>query len=305
MKVMITGGTGFIGLNLQKRLRNEYDVFSPPRKELDLVNEYSVSAFFKEHNFDTVIHCATWDAKWNSNKDSSMILDHNVRMFFNLVRERNHFGRLLYLGSGAEFSKLHWIPFATEDYFDTHVPVDAYGFSKYIINKYIEHLPGTVNLRLFGVFGQHEDWRTRFISNAICRAIYDLPITIIQDVLFDYLYIEDLLDIIEWFLKNDPKERAYNISTDRIYRLSDLAKMILAVLEKDLPIEVLRKGYGRECSGDNSRLRLEMQDLRFTPMKKAIRALIQWYQEHIDQVPYEEIKENKLVSIAQQETENE
>lgn len=304
MRVLITGGSGFIGLSLKERLGEEHDVLAPSSKELDLVDEGSVSAFFQERNFDAVIHCATWDAKWNSGKDFSLVLDHNLRMFFNLAREGKHFGRLISLGSGAEFSRPYWLPFATEDYFGTHVPCDPYGFSKYLINKYIEHMPDAVNLRLFGVFGPHEDWRTRFISNAICRAIYGLPITIIQDALFDYLYIEDLLDIMGWFLKNGWKEKAYNICTGRTYRLSDLAKMILEALQKDLPVEVLRKGYGVEYSGDNSRLLTEMPGLEFTPMEGSIRALARWYQEHLDQVPYEEIRENKRVALAQQDYRN-
>lgn len=305
MKILITGGSGFIGSNLKKRLyRNNYDVLSPSREELDLVNECSVTTFFKKHNFDIVIHCATWDAKWNSKKGPSMILDHNIRMFFNLIREKDHFGRLLCLGSGAEFGKLHYIPLSKENYFDAHVPLDPYGFSKYIINKYIKYIPDTVNLRLFGVFGQHEDWQTRFISNAICRAIYNLPLTIIQDVLFDYLYIEDLLDIIEWFLNYEPKEKVYNICTGKTYSLSDIAKMILEILNKDIPIEVLLKGYGIEYSGDNSRLCSEMHNLQFTPMRKAIGILVQWYQQNINQIPYEVIKENKLVLMAQLEVRN-
>lgn len=284
MKVLITGGTGFIGLNLQERLTNDYDIISPSRQELDLVSEHSVSAFFKEHHFDAVIHCATWDAKWNSTKDPSMILDYNVRMFFNLVRERDKFGKLISLGSGAEFSKPHWIPFVTEAHFDDHVPADPYGFSKYVINKYIEHMHDTVNLRLFGVFGKYEDWQTRFISNAICRAIHDLPIVIHQDVSFDYLYIDDLLNIIEWFLSNTPKEKTYNVCTNKTNRLTALARIILDILGKRLPIEVKQIGYGLEYSGNNARLLSEIKDLQFTPIDQSIKFLCSWYDANINRI---------------------
>ncbi len=40
-----------------------------------------------------------------------------------------------------------------ENYFDTHVPKDQYGFSKYIMAKYSEKLEGIVDLRVFGCFG--------------------------------------------------------------------------------------------------------------------------------------------------------
>jgi len=297
MKIMITGGSGFIGKNLQERLSKNHNIFAPRRNELDLLDTPSVGAFFKEHYFDGIIHCATWDAKWNSTKDTSIILDHNLRMFFNLVRERDRFGKLICLGSGAEFSKLHWIPFMTEDYFGTHVPTDQYGFSKYIINKYINHMEDTVNLRLFGVFGKYEDWQTRFISNAICRAIYDLPIIIYQDVAFDYLYIDDLLNIIEWFLYNTSKEKTYNVCTNTTNLLTTLAGMVLDALGKKLPVEVIQTGYGREYSGNNSLLLSEIKNLRFTPITESIKDLCRWYIAHIDQIPYQMIKENARIAF--------
>lgn len=301
MKILITGGSGFIGQNLQERLSKIHNTFVPSRNELDLVDTHSVSLFFNENHFDAVIHCATWDAKWNSTKDTSMILDHNLRMFFNLVRERDRFDKLICMGSGAEFSRPHWVPFMTEDFFDTHVPTDPYGFSKYIINKYINTMENTVNLRLFGVFGKHEDWQTRFISNAICRAIYDLPIIIHQDVAFDYLYIDDLLNIIEWFIYNTPKEKTYNVCTNTTTLLSTLSGKVLDALGKKLPVEVIQTGYGREYGGNNSLLLSEIKNLRFTPITESIKDLCLWYIAHIDMIPYQVINENARIAFLSRE----
>lgn len=306
MKIMITGGNGFIGLNLQERLGREHVVFAPSRKDLDLVNASDVRAYFREHSFDAVIHCATWDATQYSNKDTSKILDYNLRMFFNIVRERDNFGRLISLGSGAEFSRPHWTPFMTEDYFGIHVPADPYGFSKYIINKHIESMPGAVNLRLFGVFGKHEDWRIRFISNAAYRALHDLPINIRQDVFFDYLYINDLSDIINRFLYIVPKQKVYNVCTNRTCSLTVLARIVLDSLGKDLPIEVSQEGLGQEYSGDNSRLLSEMKNLRFTPVEEAVRSLCIWYQKNALNNDTKQLKKDmRFKKMSQKITKNE
>jgi UDP-glucose 4-epimerase len=297
MKILITGGNGFIGRNLKDGLSKRHDVAGPSSHELNMLDERSVDAYLGLHKFDAVIHCATWDAKWNSDKEASRILDHNLRMFFNLSRSGEKYGRLISMGSGAEFSKTHWVPLMKEDYFDTHVPEDQYGYSKYIINKYITHMDDTVNRRLFGVFGSHEDWQTRFISNAICRAIHNLPIVIYQDVAFDYLYIDNLADIVDKFLANEIKEKTLNVCTGATHLLTSLAGLVLEALGKDLPVEVVEPGLGREYSGNNSLLLSEMGNIRFTPMAEAIKELCGWYLARIEQIPLDVIKENARITF--------
>ena len=39
MKILVTGGAGFIGRNLIKTLEKDYDVFSPSSSQLDLTDE--------------------------------------------------------------------------------------------------------------------------------------------------------------------------------------------------------------------------------------------------------------------------
>ncbi len=297
MKILITGGTGFIGRNLLAGLALTNDVLAPGRDALDLLCEESVKRYFEDQFFDVVIHCATWDATWNSEKDPSLILDHNLRMFFNLVHQRSHVARFICLGSGAEFSRSHWIPRMREEYFGVHIPADAYGFSKYLINQYIIHTTAfnVINLRLFGLFGPYEDWRTRFISNSICRALYDLPITIIQDVAFDYLFIDDFCQILNFLLRRKPREKVYNVCRGEVFLLSDLAKMVLELLNKDLPIEIIKTGYGLEYSGDNSRLLSEFPGIMFSSIRPSIQILINWYQSHIEEIPFHYVFENGRV----------
>jgi len=46
-----------------------------------------------------------------------------------------------------------------------------------------------------------------------------------------------------------------------------------------LPIMVKHPGMGNEYSGDNSLLRLEMPDFKFTSMDEGMLKLYQWYKE--------------------------
>src|SRR5208283_3929650 len=202
MRILITGGSGFIGRNLAEQLAGTYQVSAPSSAELDLLNEQKVREHLSAHHFDVIVHAATT----RSNRRLAAppdLLDRNCRMFFNLVRNQSRFGKMIHFGSGAEYDRVQLSARVREDYFDTRVPRDAYGFSKYICAKYIERSDRIVNLRLFLVFGAYEDYTVRFISNACCRVLKGLPIGLRQDTVFDCLYIKDLVKLTMWFIENN------------------------------------------------------------------------------------------------------
>ncbi len=278
MKVLITGGNGFIARNLFEHLNSEYTVTPYNRKELDLLESSKVAKFIKKKNYDIIIHTATYDAApKHSTKDPTKVLENNLKMFFNIARCRDHFGKMLYFGSGAEFSREHWIPTMKENYFDQHVPPDQYGLSKYIMTKYTKLCENIYNLRLFGVFGKYDDWRTRFIPNACCHAVLNLPIRISQNVFFDHLYIEDLIKIVKWFMHNKPQRKIYNVCTGSVCDFKTIAEKIIQISGKDINIEISKSGLGKEYSGDNSLLMGELKDFKFSPIDKSIKALYRWY----------------------------
>lgn len=279
MKILITGGKGFIARNLAEKLEAAHDVSCRGRAELDLLDSVRVADALEAGRFDAVIHTATYDAApAHSTKDPAKVLENNLKMFFNLVRCRNHFGRMLYFGSGAEFAREHWVPRMGEEYFDRHVPSDPYGFSKYVMTRHVQESRGNLyNLRLFGVFGKYDDWRTRFLANACCRAVLDEPIVMKQNRVFDNLWVEDLARIVGWFLEHQPRHHVYNVCSGTACEFRELAEKVLAAAGKKLAVVAKTGGLGREYSGDNSLLLRELgADFRFTPIDSAIRALYDW-----------------------------
>ena len=71
-------------------------------------------------------------------------------------------------------------------------PLDEYGFYKSITSKYIEKSQRIVQLRIFGAYGEYENYRFKFITNAIVK-IFETSIVINKNVYFDYIYIDDLV----------------------------------------------------------------------------------------------------------------
>lgn len=279
-KILITGGAGFIGRNLAEMLCCEHEVFAPPRQELDLLNDAAVRDYLATHRFEAVLHAAT--SRSNRRATAPDLFKNNCRMFFNFARNRHLFGRMLHFGSGAEFGVR--VPRMAESFFDTHVPLDDYAFAKYIAAKYTDESENIYNLRLFGVFGKYEVWDVRFISNAICRVLHGIPISMRQNVRFDYIYVDDLAKLTCWFLEHEPKYKTYNVCRGETYDLLSLARMVAEISGKNPEIHVQRDGFGPEYSGDNTRVLEEIGGFHFRDMRDAISELYRWYQSHLSEI---------------------
>lgn len=283
-RILLTGGRGFIGRNIRESaLARRYEIIAPTHAELDLADTDAVDAWFRANRVDAVIHAAVKPGHRNA-KDPTNLFFTNTRMYFNLARHADEYETMLVTGSGAIYDMRHYRPLVKEDEWRLHIPADEHGFTKYVCAGAVESSRNIVDLRIFGVFGPHEDYAIRFISNMICKALCDLPLTMRQDRVFSYLWIDDLYPVIVAFLESGAGYRSYNVTPDERWSLVDLAKLVLRVTGKDLPLHVAEPGLGSEYSGDNARLKGEFPDLRFTPMEDAVRALADWYSSHIAEI---------------------
>lgn len=276
-KIFITGGHGYIGRNILERLDTKYLFYSPSHQELDLLKETEVKNYLKKHKFDVIIHAAV-EGGSRPDEQVEQMTYHNLRMFYNLTMNKRYFGKMIFFGSGAEYDKSRPLIKIKEEEFDELVPKDEYGYFKYLCSKYIEKSDGIVNLRIFGVYGKYEDYKLRFISNAICRNLLGLPIIIRnKNVYFDFMYINDLTRIIEYFIDNDVKYKFYNVGRGNRIDLYSLAKKIISITKNKSAIKIYHKGLNNEYTCDVSRLREEIPNFRYTNFDVSIRELVAYY----------------------------
>ena len=268
-KILLTGGSGFIGGNLLPLLREKYDITAPGRAELDVVNTQSVDAFLKEKRFDILLHLAAPNSLRNQNDLPEERFNFIVRAFLNFERHSNNFEKIIYLGSGAEYNKAYDISMVREENIGNTIPEDPYGYAKYILNTITRNSSNIYNLRMFGCYGPMED-SGRFISDTIDYCLNNNAIIIRQNCYFDYMYVNDLSGIVSLFIENSPKHRDYNIATGEKISLYSIAEIIARKMGNKLPIQTMKDGWNNEYTASNGRFLAELGDYNFTSLSDGI-----------------------------------
>jgi GDP-L-fucose synthase len=280
MKILVTGASGFLGRNLAEFLSANFDLLMPTHKDLDLLDAQAVKKFLNRYLPEVVIHTAGVGLTREQN-NTSEVTEKNLKMFYNLADCQGLFKKMIFTGSGAVYDKSRPLVKVSEDAFGQSLPKDPYGAYKYECSEYILERKDILDLRLFGVFGKYEDYKTRFISNAICKSILNLPVKIYKNVNFEYLFVEDFVKIVEWFVLHEAHYNNYNVGNGQPVSLLQIAEKIQALFNPDLEIKVLSADGGNEYSCDPSRLKNELKNFNFTSIDESLKHLYNWYSQNL------------------------
>lgn len=304
--IAVLGAKGFIGKNTVNFLAEyeEYKVFPVSREDVDLLNEEDVNCFIVNNEIDIIIHCANQGGTRRRIYGDNDVIGNNLKMFFNAERCVNDKIKMINFGSGAQYDKKRNLVKVKESDFGHYVPKDDYGYSKYVMSKYLRERNSNVskgriyNPIVFGMFGIGEDYTYRFISNAIIKNIIGLPITINQNVVFDYLYIKDYLRILKKMIDEEWTLFEFNLTPTESISLVEIAELINQVGKTTSEIIIKNEGLNYQYTGDN-RLLLDYldQEFQFTPYIKSIEEMYKYYVDHLEFLDLEEIKKDKYIDF--------
>lgn len=298
--IAILGARGFIGKSLVEHLSQGYSVYPVTRIEFSLLDENAVKDFFEKQKIDVVIHCANQGGSRKTGYDVQTpdVIGNNLKMFYNVERCLTPDMKMINFGSGAQYNKQRDLIKVSEDAIGEVIPHDDYGYSKYVMSKYIQaaQKENIYNPIIFGLFGKYEDYTFKFISNAIIKNLLKMPLVINQNVVFDYLYLGDFLRIMDMAIENDFVNKEFNITPTESIDLLTIAELINQLGNYKSEIVVNNVGLNYQYTADNKRLLENVgADFEFTSYKKAIEELYHYYEEHLHELDTDAIRKDELI----------
>jgi nucleoside-diphosphate-sugar epimerase len=263
MKILVTGANGYIGSTICKQL--PYNTVKLTRDVVDLTNQKKVDEWFKDKRFDVVIHCATTGGL-RTQVDGADVTHKNLQMFYNLLRNKNRFNKLINIASGAEFDRSQNIaPVWTED--GKRFPTDPYGMSKSIISKLVEQEENFYNIRVFATFDENE-LDTRFIKSNIQRYINNEPMLIHKDRLMDLFYMKDFIEVIKYYLTNKNLPKTIDCTYENTLMLSEIADVINSLDTHKVEVKVDKDN---DFAYFGSKMPLEILKINLIGLKQGIK----------------------------------
>jgi UDP-glucuronate decarboxylase len=169
--ILITGSTGFIGSSLLKSLKTDFTIFTPTRKDIDLITDLiQLDGYIKSNSIDTVIHLANPRVYTsNDTMGTTLVMLKNI---LDICRENNV--KIIYPSSWEVYSGYKSAFLIA----DEHLPVNpkgTYGETKYfsekLISIYVKNYGINAKiLRISPVYGGDSD-KPKFIYNFLNKAL--------------------------------------------------------------------------------------------------------------------------------------
>lgn len=233
MNILITGGNGYIAQSLYTALKDIHSITLVNRSTFDVTNQRQVNEWFIDKYFDVVIHTAISGGS-RLKEETTTVLDQNLQMYYNLLNNRDHYGKFITFGSGAELYSQNTF----------------YGLSKHIIRTSLLDKDDFYNIRIFAVFDEHE-LPTRFIKANLLRYINKQPMQIFQDKKMDFFYMEDFINLVRQYVEQNDLLKEINCTYERTYNLSDITEFINTLGSHTVNVNIQSEYVGLDYYGKN------------------------------------------------------
>lgn len=301
MKILVTGGAGFIGRYLVKSLVKKghsitiFDNFSNSTKdsisflvdmgakiiEGDITNLPNVLKAMKDH--EIVIHLAAKISVSESITNPSETFRVNVDGTRNILTscKKNHVKKLIISSSAAVYGESSPAVKLTEE--SKTNPISPYGESKIKMEQEIKEF-GSENdinciiLRFFNIYGigQSSEY-AGVITKFIKRVTDDNPIEIFGNGLQtrDFVTIDDVINSIHNAIACD-RTGTYNIASGKAVTINELAEIIICLSGKKLEIKHITSKKG-DILYSHADISLAEKNLKYYPkieLKEGIKQLL-------------------------------
>lgn len=312
MTILVTGGAGYIGsittLELQKKGHRVIVLDSLEQGDINRMQDFEhiqgktsdrplLDQVFSQYPIEAVVHFAAWIEAGESMQHPGKYFDNNTVGTLHLIEAMVHHGvkQLVFSSTAAVYGIPKRVPIQEGD---TKDPVNAYGESKYLVERMLRwydqiHGLKSMVIRYFnaagalldGSLGEAHEPETHLIPNVMKAAMTGQPIRLFgQDYptpdgtcIRDYIHVLDLASAhivtLDALTKGHPSN-VYNAGTGKGYSNREVIQMVEAVSSKKIEVKVepRRPGDPDQLIADSSRLQ---QELGWRPQYSDLRTIIE------------------------------
>lgn len=198
MKILITGGKGFLGKFLTEKLKGEYEVFAYGREELNIEEREKVIKVVRDINPEIVIHSAAYtDVDGCEVNKKRAYLTNGIGTYNISIAASEINCYLIYISTDFVFDGSKKNPYSE---FDSPSPLSTYGKTKLAGEYFVSHLLDKfLIIRTSKVFGKGgKNFASRFPFLLEEKKVFSLT----ADIINSPTYVEDLVSAIEFLIKN-------------------------------------------------------------------------------------------------------
>lgn len=313
MRVLITGGAGFIGFHLAQRLLSERcavalldnfnDFYNPAIKrrnvrdlqsigtislyETDILDRAPLRQAFDEFRPEAVVHLAAWAGVRPSLENPELYARVNVTGTVNMLDFAKEFKieRFIFASSSSVYGGNERVPFSEDD--PVEHPISPYAATKrageLLCYTYSHNFGMHIScLRLFTVYGPRQ--RPEMAIHKFAQCIWDgKPIPVYGDGRSkrDYTYVDDIVSGIVGAIGVNPRYAILNLGESQTITLTDLIGHLESALGRKAQLQFLPEQPGDMAItyADISRARRMLAYDPRTPIEAGIRKFAAWFKD--------------------------
>ncbi len=269
MKYLITGGSGQLGYDIIRELKNRdrFDFLAPNCSEMDITDIKSVEDVILNYKPDVIFHCAAYTAVDKAEDDRDTCYEVNVNGTKNIVDAAKMVNaKVVYISTDYVFDGTKDGIYDVND--DTN-PINYYGYTKLEGEKEVQRLDDYLIVRISWVFGINGK---NFIKTMLNLAESKDKLSVVCDQIGSPTYTEDLSKLLLDMVDNN-KNGLFFATNEEYCSWYEFAKYIFEINNINIKLDkVLSEDYKTIAKRPmNSRLskdKLDRENLQRLPSWK-------------------------------------